>query len=120
MPASALFSALPARHAAAVSECMELVPELVEVALQEEELISGLCATLFMSELSGPTVAGILCSYAADASDDPAVPLKCVASLIRLLAAAKENGSHDFVPSLLATSMVCKPSVPACMHDPPH
>lgn len=96
---------------------MELVPGLVEVALQEEELISGLCATLFMSELSGPSVAGIVCSYAADASDDPGVPLKCVAALIRLLVAAKEHGSHDFVPSLLATSVVRKLSTSACARD---
>jgi hypothetical protein len=105
-PAPALFSALPARHTAAVSECMELVPELVEVALHEQELISGLCAQLFMSELSGPSVAAILCSYAVDVSEDPGVPLKCVASMIKLLTAAKERGSHDFVPSLLATCVV--------------
>lgn len=106
MPAAAVFSALPAKYAASVSNCMELIPELVEVALQEEELVSGLCATLFLSELNGPSVAGILCSYAADASDDPAVGVKCTAALVRLLAAAKERGSHNFVPSLLASCMV--------------
>lgn len=107
-----LFSALPAKHAMAVWACMELVPALVSAALLEPEtLVPGLCGALFKTELSGPSVAGILCSYAADASsdssNDPAVPLKCMSALVHLLVAAKAGGSHEFVPTLISTCLVC-------------
>jgi hypothetical protein len=102
-----LFSALPAKHATAVWRSMELMPALVSAALYSPEVfVPGLCAALFKSELSGPSVAGILCSYAAESAADATVPLKCLSAMIQLLVAAKSGGSHEFVPTLLSTCLV--------------